>query len=174
MSEGHDRRGGPGGSEGDYEARFAEIVAHWHQPEGREVDADGFDADGDDTDPGSSEHDALRPDASSARRVFGTGVAADTGWRVHVPPDDENDEGDEYRPPLPAPLPRGDLTFWGALVGLVSGPLWLVYLVVAHPHGSRVPMTLAVLVTLAGFFLLVSRLPKRRAVDDEGDDGAVL
>ncbi|WP_226344925.1 hypothetical protein [Agilicoccus flavus] len=111
------------------------------------------------------------PPALPTPPVAGGGQAA---WRAHTPAED--DEG-EFVPPTPAPLPRGDLTFWGALLGLVVGPIWLLYLVVAQPYGSRLTMLLAVLLTVGGFGLLVSRLPRRRASEDDdenGDDGAVV
>lgn len=150
--------------EPDYEAMFADIVARWDEPGDDEAGAEP-----ERSGPGSS--------GPSPAPVTPASLAGPvTGWRVHVPPPDD-DEEDDYVPPPPAPLPQGDLSFWGALTGLVVGPIWLLYLVVAQPDGSRFPMLLAVGVTVAGFALLVSRLPSRRRGDPDdpdADDGAVV
>jgi len=65
----------------------------------------------------------------------------------------------------------GDLQFWGILAGLVGGPLMLVYLVLFNREGNPLWMLAAVGLTVAGFGLLVQRLPRHR---DDDDDGAVL
>ena len=93
-----------------------------------------------------------------------------TDWRVHIPPDDPDDE--EYVPPPPRPLPTGDLGFWGALIGLIGGPLWLVYLAVTQ-NGSRLTIGAAVAMTVAGFAIIVARQPRRGQREDD-DDGAVV
>lgn len=74
-------------------------------------------------------------------------------------------------PPPPRPLPAGDLGFWGALIGLIAGPLWLVW--VAATSGPRWHAGVAIALTAAGFAILVARLP-RREQRDEDDDGAVV
>lgn len=105
----------------------------------------------------------------SVEEVFGPG--AGTGWRVHTPPE-EPDEN--FVPPRPAPPPGNDVTFWLALGGIVGGPLWLIYLAVAAPYSSRLWFALAIAAALAGFGLMVMRLPARRDPEQEDDDGAVV
>lgn len=78
------------------------------------------------------------------------------------------DANDEYEPPPPAPLPAGDLSFWGALAGLVAGPLWLLYLVFFDRYARTIWWVLACLLFVAGFALLVLRQPRSR--DDDWDD----
>ncbi|GAA5161974.1 hypothetical protein [Ornithinimicrobium tianjinense] len=88
-----------------------------------------------------------------------------TDHRSYEPPEDEDDE--HFVPPPPPPLPAGDLHFWAIVIGLVLGPL-LVALSAVVPLLSSVWTTVGVLLTLAGFVLLVLRLPRRR----DGDWGA--
>ncbi len=113
------------------------------------------------------------PGAGGAGGAGGTRPPEPTPWRVHVPPEDPDDE--DYTPPPPRPLPAGDLGFWGALFGLVVGPLWLIYIAVAAPVGSGLAAVAALALTVGGFAIIVARLPRgRRPADDEDDDGAVV
>lgn len=187
---------GPRDDDRSIDERFADIVAHWDAlpppdrdgprrdaatPGDRPPDAAG---EGGVPDPGAP---ADRPEAGPGTPMAGPEEAAapgdggstaaprrplppppTSGWRVHTPPEDE-DEG--YVPPPPAPLPRHDWMFWGALVGLVAGPVWLVYLVAVERAVNRTPMWIAGGLIVAGFGLLIARLPARRAPDDD-DDGA--
>ena len=89
-------------------------------------------------------------------------------WRSPEPVDEPEEH---FQPGPTAPLPAGDLQFWGILAGLVGGPLMLVYLVLFHREGNPLWMLAAVGITVAGFGLLVQRLPRHR---DDDDDGAVL
>lgn len=90
-----------------------------------------------------------------------------SAWRVHEPPDEPEEH---YEPPPPAPLPAGDLQFWGILIGLVGGPLLLLYLVLFNRDAGRWWMFAAIGLSLGGFGLLIARLPSQR--DDDDDDGA--
>lgn len=81
------------------------------------------------------------------------------------------DEGEGFTPPPPAPLPPGtDRLFWGALGGLVLGPLLLVWLVVARPSVGGWATALAIALTVGGFACLVLRQPGDR--DDDPTNGA--
>lgn len=115
-----------------------------------------------------------RPEPSERREPSGASERperhAPTDWRVHIPPEDPDDE--DYVPPPPRPLPTGDLGFWGALIGLIGGPLWLVYLAVTQ-NGTRLTIGAAVAMTVAGFAIIVARLPRRGQREDD-DDGAVV
>lgn len=180
----------PDDGDDDYEAKFADIVARWDDPAPPRSPSSAAPAPvrplpGDppperpagDTpaDPPGGPHDAQEttPARTPAPEARPAGRADDgsDGWRVHAPSEQDAD----FTPPTPAPLPRGELTFWAALIGLVVGPVWLLYLVMAQPHGSRIPMALAVLLIVGGFVALVARSPRRRRDrEDTGDDGAVV
>ena len=55
--------------------------------------------------------------------------------------------------------PQEDLHFWGAVIGLVAGPLMLLYVVFARPFHSTRWFVASILVFLIGFGLLVLRQP---------------
>lgn len=79
------------------------------------------------------------------------------------------DVEEHFEPPPPRPLPAGDLQFWGILLGLVGGPLLLLYLVLFDRHAGSLWLAAALGLSVGGFALLVNRLPSRR---DDNDDGA--
>jgi len=83
------------------------------------------------------------------------------------------DPEDHFIPGPTAPLPAGDLQFWGILIGLTGGPLLLLYLILFDRSADGLWLLLAISMTVGGFALLVSRLPRHRDEDD-GDDGARL
>jgi len=94
-------------------------------------------------------------------------VPAPQVWRSH----EVDDEDEEHFEPLPlAPLPVGDLQFWAIIAGMVGGPLMLVYLVFFNRDAGSYWMFTAIAMSVAGFALLISRLPGH----DEDDDGARL
>lgn len=155
---------GPGGSRDpdDVDARFAEIVARFDQG----VD----DAAG--TNPPPPEP---RPQPED------TGQGGPSGWRpreavdgtgtVNPPPAawrtwEGRDEEEHFVPPAPEPLPVGDLHFWGILVGLVGGPLLLVLSGVFGVLDTTPWAWIGILVSVAGFVLLVLRQPRDRDLDD--------
>lgn len=147
---------------------------------------------GDDTTDGSS------PDGSGARA---TGVNPPLQPRINPPPtrpfvvwrgaeqpdpaeaeqapdpvelrdlrDEDDDEHFEPGPTAPLP-PQEDLQFWGIIVGLVAGPLVLLWLVLFRPNVSDWWTLGALALTIMGFVLLVMRQPHERTEDDP-DNGA--
>lgn len=98
----------------------------------------------------------------------GTPFGMATDHRSYEPPEDD-DEGHFVPPPTP-PLPAGDLHYWAIVIGLVGGPLLLVLSAVV-PLLSIGWAAVGTVMTLAGFVLLVLRLPQRRRPFDN-DDGA--
>ncbi|MDQ6715664.1 MAG: hypothetical protein M3Z83_06105, partial [Actinomycetota bacterium] len=89
-------------------------------------------------------------------------------WRQHHPVEEEL----HFEPPPPAPLPPAeDKHFWTMLGALVGGPLLFLYLLLFNRDGNGWWMTFAILISVAGFVLLVLRQP---AVRDDGDDGIRL
>lgn len=86
--------------------------------------------------------------------------------------DDDPGSGDEdegYTPPPPAPLPpTTDRLFWGAIVGLVLGPLGLLWIALTQPGGFW-PKAIVIGLILGGFVCLYLRQPSDRGYDpDQG------
>jgi len=108
-------------------------------------------------------------------------VVPASSWRAAAEPDDETKAAaaraeaaleDEHFEPPPVDLPpQEDLHFWGAVVGLVAGPLMLLYVVFARPFHSTRWFVASVAISLIGFALLVLRQPTNRD-DHDSDDGA--
>ncbi|KAA1423504.1 hypothetical protein FE697_007835 [Mumia zhuanghuii] len=95
-------------------------------------------------------------------------------WSDPVPPEEEDEWGDDdFVPPDPGPLPRGDrLTrlAWGALLG-VPGLLFVLAI-----SGAPVPGVVPAL-AVVGFVVALVVLLVRRGDHDRGEDpdhGAVL
>jgi hypothetical protein len=81
-------------------------------------------------------------------------------------------DDDHFEPGPTAPLPpQEDLQFWGIIVGLVAGPLVLLWLVLFRPDVSNWWAIGALGLTVMGFVLLVLRQPHARNEDDP-DNGA--
>lgn len=155
---------GPGDAEVD--RAFREIVAGLRGPDERGLD----------------EPRRLRPDDPRRRGSIaprpehflnpplhlgpGTPEGMATDHRSYEPPEEE----DHFVPPEPPPLPAGDLHFWGIVAGLTIGPL-LVVLSAVVPVLDQPWTLIGVLLSFAGFVLLVLRQPRRRGPDD-GTHGA--
>ncbi len=78
-------------------------------------------------------------------------------------------EDAHYVPPPPAPLPPSeDKHFWTMIAALVAGPLLFLYLLLFDRDGNGWWMLFALLVSIAGFVLLVLRQPLDRDEDDDG------
>jgi len=160
-----------GAGRDDDDARFADIVARWDDPPPEVIDRPA---------PSPSRREprpepVVEPlDEPVAERVVEQApeprtFEEPTPWRLHEPPEDE-DEGFEPSPPRPLPSFYDDWPFYLALVGLVGGPLWLVFLAV-FASTEHTKMLMAGVLTVAGFVTLVLRQPRERDVDDD-DDGA--
>jgi hypothetical protein len=114
-------------------------------------------------------------------------VVPSSAWRVTEPTDAATDqaaaeaeaaldaelarEEPHFEPPEVVLPPQEDLSFWGAVIGLVAGPLMLLYVVFARPFHSTRWFIAAVVISLLGFALLVLRQPTHRD-PTSGDDGA--
>ncbi len=178
----------------DHDAMFADIVAHWNDATAEPVanPAPGFDHEiaGDGPgDPAAVDHEAVDHEASDQPHVghqhflndppserqapapppTPADIPAPQAWRAHEV-DDELEE--HFEPPPIAPLPAGDLQFWGILVGMCGGPLLLLYLIFFNRDAGSSWMLTAIGLSVGGFVLLVSRLPRDHQDDD--DDGARL
>ena len=109
-------------------------------------------------------------------------VVPASAWRAAEPPNLDDGsvggadaateaEDEHFEPPEVVLPPQEDLHFWGAVIGLVAGPLMLLYVVFARPFHSTRWFAAAVVVSLVGFALLVLRQPAHRD-PTSGDDGA--
>ena len=111
-------------------------------------------------------------------------IVPTNAWRAAEPPatDDtdapqavgnEEDSDEHFEPPAVRLPPQEDLHFWGAVLGLVAGPLLLLYVAMARPFHSTRWFIISVVLSVAGFALLVLRQPAHRD-PTSGDDGARL
>ncbi len=112
-------------------------------------------------------------------------VVPASSWRVAPPPASGGtttppgsttatpgpEDEDHYEPPPVTLPPQEDLHFWGAVIGLVGGPLLLLYVALARPFHSERWFAAGVVLSLVGFALLVLRQPRHRDPSDD-DDGA--
>lgn len=107
--------------------------------------------------------------------VVWRGAEPDPEDEDHTPPelvDLPVDDDEHFQPgPLQPLPPQEDLQFWGIIVGLVGGPLLLLWLVLFRPNVSDWWTLGALLLTIGGFVLLVMRQPHSRDEDDP-DNGA--
>ncbi|HET8600304.1 MAG TPA: hypothetical protein VFL99_08260 [Segeticoccus sp.] len=173
----------------DLDAQFAEIVAHWNDPTAEPPAADrgspGTSAGGDGAGDGAGDGvTGVNPPPyiariPPARREPPAAPAPDStpdpplepplepAWRGY----EVDDEEEHFVPPPPRPLPAGDLSFWGILVGLLGGPLLLLYLAFFDRSAGSLWVAAGLALTIGGFALLVARQPRRRDEDDD-DTGA--
>ena len=108
-------------------------------------------------------------------------VVPPSAWRAAESPDPATEaeaaaaeaalDDEHFEPPEVVLPPQEDLHFWGAVIGLVAGPLMLLYVVFVRPFHSTRWFVASILVFLIGFGLLVLRQPPHRD-PDSGDDGA--
>ena len=162
----------------DVDAQFADIVAHWDDVQSL---------------PDKPEHRGVNPPLDPEPSDSGQGVNPPPTrpfvvWRgaeQHPEPTPQDREGgaehaepaeladsgdDEHFEPFPtAPLPpQEDHQFWGIIVGLVAGPVLLLWLVMFRPDVSDWWTLGALGLTVGGFVLLVLRQPRDR--DEDGPD----
>ncbi len=171
--------------ERDVDERFASIVAAW---DGALPSADDPEVDETPTarDTAPPQDDPDEPAASTpappATRPPWVNPPVDvvvpaSAWRAAEPTPEpaaeataeEPDDDEHYDPPAVELPPQEDLHFWGAVVGLVAGPLCLLYVALARPFHSTRWFVAGLVLSLAGFALLVLRQPRHR---DDSDDGA--
>ena len=84
---------------------------------------------------------------------------------------DEDDEDDGFVPPEVALPPGEDLHYWGAVAGLVLGPVMVLYVVFARPFHATWWLLAGIAAIVLGFGLLVLRAPRERDPFDS-DDGS--
>lgn len=94
--------------------------------------------------------------------------SAPEAWREGPSIDAEDDDHFE---PGPVELPPGeDIGYWGAIVGLVGGPLLMIWIALTGPFYRGWWILGSIVLFLGGFGLLVMRQPRQR--DPFDDDGA--
>ena len=144
--------------------------------------------------PPAAEHDSPEPDAGepavppAAPRSPWVNpspldvVVPPSAWRAAEPTDPATEaaaqeaeaalaDEEHFEPPEVVLPPQEDLHFWGAVIGLVAGPLMLLWVVFARPSHSTRWFIVSVVVSLVGFGLLVLRQPSHRD-PTSGDNGA--
>ena len=147
------------------------------------------DATDDDTEPDTADPDAVeRPVPPVTPRAPWVNpspldvVVPASAWRAAEPTDAATEaaaeqaeaalaDDEHFEPPEVVLPPQEDLHFWGAVIGLVAGPLMLLWVVFARPSHSTRWFIVSVVVSLLGFGLLILRQPKHRD-PTSGDDGA--
>jgi len=176
--------------ERDVDAIFESIVARWDDPPAEDptIDVPAAGSDGprhqstgdvrlpsprDDGDAAPGDPDEVsdeRPHEPEPVpwRTDPTNSVADALLGTDDDPGSADDE-EGFTPPPPAPLPpASDRLFWGAMVGLVLGPLGLVWIALAQPGGFW-PKAIVIGLIIAGFTCLFLRQPTRRGYDpDQG------
>lgn len=154
--------------------RFEDIVAHWGDadPDGTSVsETEG-------TPPDLTDPEPPAPAGSSTPEVT---VLSFPVWRGPTGPSitdetpdlgaDEDDEDDGFVPPAVALPPGEDLHYWGAVAGLVLGPVMVLYVVFARPFHATWWLLAGIAAIVLGFGLLVLRAPRERDPFDS-DDGS--
>lgn len=171
----------------DHDAMFADIVAHWSDtaPEPEPLlrpsddDAPADELSGDEAAGVQADDDRTTDQRPAAHHhhwptdpppVLPTpspeqDIPAPEAWRAH---DVDDTYEEHFEPPPTAPLPAGDLQFWGIIAGMCGGPLLLLYLVLFNREAGGYWMLTAIAVSVGGFVLLVSRLPRDHQDDDDG------
>lgn len=160
---------GPGDAEVD--RAFREIVAGLRRPEAPHDPTDpegkgGTERTGHYLNPPPQSHLDHPPARQPGHLGPGTPEGMATDHRSYEPPE----EDDHFVPPDPPPLPAGDLHFWAIVAGLTVGPL-LIVLSAVIPVLDRPWAIAGLLLSGAGFVLLVLRQPRHRGPDD-GTHGA--
>ncbi|HZW43862.1 MAG TPA: hypothetical protein VFF32_05660 [Dermatophilaceae bacterium] len=160
----------------DPDAMFADIVAHWNDaaPEpGPTPRPSADEAPGDaeagaqtaDQPPVDHHHFDVDPPEALPTPAQPQAIPAPQAWRAHeVDPEYE----EHFEPPPTAPLPVGDLQFWAIIAGMCGGPLLLLYLVLFNREAGSGWMLTAIAMSVGGFALLISRLPRDHEDDDDG------
>jgi hypothetical protein len=121
-----------------------------------------------------SADDAAEPAAPPPlpRLLDGRSAFADAVSGGAPPPTMPGEDEDDFVPPEPPPLPRGDTVSRFAWLGAVGGPILMVLTALLGLPSVAAAIGLAGFV--AGFGVLVARMPDRGRQDDGWDDGAVL
>ncbi len=158
----------------DVDAEFADIVAHWDDVDSlpEEKTRPGVNP------PLEPRPNPVNPPPTGPFVVWRGAEQEPPAAAGEDPPDPvellDLDEDDHFEPGPTAPLPpQEDLHFWGIVVGLVAGPLLLLWVVLFRPNVSGWWTLGALAMTVTGFVLLVMRQPHSRD-DNDPDDGARL
>jgi hypothetical protein len=147
----------------DVESAFAAIVARYADPD----PAVSTWPVAEDLLTGTDSTDSTDPTGAEPPSALGPGPV------VAVPDPDPIGLDEHYEPPEPPPLPHADLASrltWAAVIG---GPLVLLLAAVLPGLIPSFVLALALLAFVAGFVVMVARMPNERPFDGP-DDGAVV
>lgn len=165
--------------EGDLDARWADIIAHWDDPApfddptappdahaaASTVDEPAPAGTDRGADPPVGRRDPSVPEPVDPRLDGQRPDPIDSGWRAYEPPE----EDEHWEPPAPAPLPPvHDHGFWAIAAALVLGPLLILFDVIVQPYYAQAIGLVGVALVVAGFLLLVHRGAKPGDDDDFG------
>ncbi|SEE02681.1 hypothetical protein [Ruania alba] len=148
----------PEPSDADVDARWAEITAQLGELRAP-TDSPGP------AEP-SDEHGTL----AGADRPAGGVPAAPSGPRDYEVPDDADEAG--FIPPDPPPLRATDPLPTVAWFFALGGPILTVLFLIVWPAAPPVVYLTAILASIAGWLILLWRMPRGRR--DDSDDGAVV
>lgn len=157
----------------------ADAVPRWPASEDLTPATEDGAAGTDDSDPTPGD-----PRAGRGRTLRPARPLAD-GWAPYVDPPDgpgksadqasrSSDDEHHFVPPVPPPLPTGDVVTRWAWVGLVGGPLLLVLAAILRVQLGPWLLLLGVAGFVGGFVTLVARMEDRPPTDSDPDDGAVV
>ena len=170
----------------DVEAAWADIVAHWDTDrppaEGWPAGENTTDAEaapehtsGADTGPVATADPGPAPlrrsDVNEDWGRVSSHVGGDRVRDAAAAPEPVDEE--HYVPPEPPPLTRGDWTTTLAWAGVLGSPVFFLLSAIFWQSVPRVLILAAIGAFVAGFVVLVLRMPNRRDPEDY-DDGAVV
>jgi hypothetical protein len=171
--------------------RFAAIIAGYDQPgqwadesapgrtdapAAREDDASGTDpAEGTSLVGGQDGSSAESRPTAEPPATGGPTILSIPVWRGTTGPsllDETREDEDDAFVPAPVDLPPSeDLHYWGAVIGLVLGPILVLYVAIAQPFYATWWLLAGLALSVGGFALLVLRSPNKGDHEDD-DSGA--
>ncbi|WP_353950309.1 hypothetical protein V6K52_11755 [Knoellia sp. S7-12] len=174
-------------SERDIDAEFDAIVARWdddppHLPKPRTVQdiTTAYAALSRPETPSPEPADETAETAQNTETEVEPEMVVDSGAAAVAPtnspetwregPSIDAEDEDHFEPgPVQLP-PSEDIGYWGAIVGLVGGPLLMLWIALTGPFYRGWWILGSIVLFLGGFALLVMRSPRLR--DPRDDDGA--
>lgn len=122
--------------------------------------------------PGAGSASAEGGSGLSSRLVRSTPPAPDGNPRDWIPPDDVDEDEDDFVPPRPPPLPRPDAVGRFAWAAVIAGPVLLILTMLLGLDSLFAAAGLAAFII--GFGVLVARKSDEPRSPDGGDNGAVI
>ncbi len=165
----------------EVDERFADIIEHWLETAGDPGTAPNPALGGGKGMPSAQWKSPAQPESPTQPEAAPPQDAdplarLDPGWRmpsggrsIDEILDDEEAEG--FTPGEVKLPPSEDLHYWGAVIGLVVGPVIILWVTFGNPFYRTWWLVSGLLLVVGGFLLLVLRMPAHRDPSDD-DDGA--